>query len=334
MRYNSWNLVFVHGVDIKVRSKRRETAKISSRVLLVFLAVSLCIGIGVGYAIKDSKAGASDSDDPVLLDQITDLNSTVEQLQSQVNSLANDLADKSSEYEALLIEYTDTSEKLTLLEENHQTLMDENDDLMEDFITYRAASDSATVEEVIRLQEQVSSLQDSVETLQSDNFWLDVEIARLNKLLTPSPDHDLERPDVWKDETLWSKAWKMRDFELQLTLEEIAQQHYSTHTYYEGEYDCSDMAVDLWNMLLTQDIKSVIVVGNRDMTGETLEESDHAWLYAFNADGKVIYVEPTTGEVFYGKLPDGTTNPKVVPYREGFIYRQPSDLRKDLKEWW
>jgi len=251
-----------------------------------------------------------------------------------VSSLTTDLDKISTEYSALSIEYNDTSEKLTLLEENHQTLMNEYDDLMADFGAYIAASENATVVEVVNLQEQVSSLQDSVETLQSDNFWLDVEIARLNKLLTPSPDHALKRPDVWKDETLWSHAWKMRDYELQLTLEEIAQQYYSTHTYYEGETDCNDMAVDLWNMLLTQDIKSVIVVGNRDMTGETLEESDHAWLYAFNADGKVIYVEPTTGEVFYGKLPDGTTNPKAVSYREGFMYRQPSDLRKDLKEWW
>ena len=313
----------------------------SSRVLLVFLAISLCIGIGVGYAIKDNKAGASDSEDPVLMDQITDLSSTVEQLQSQASSLMTDLDKISTEYSALSIEYTATSDELKVvqadlesLQEEHQTLTDEYDDLMADYGAFKAASDSATVVEVLNLQEQVSSLQDSVGTLQSDNFWLDVEIARLNKLLTPSPDHALVRKEVWPDESFWSHAWKMKDYELQLTLEEIAKQYYSTHTYYEGETDCNDMAVDLWNMLLTQDIKSVIVVGNRDMTGETLEESDHAWLYAFNADGKVIYVEPTTGEVFYGKLPDGTTNPKAVSYREGFMYRQPSDLRKDLKEWW
>lgn len=313
----------------------------SSRVLLVFLAISLCIGIGVGYAIKDNKAGASDSEDPVLMDQITDLSSTVEQLQSQASSLMTDLDKISTEYSALSIEYTATSDELKVvqadlesLQEEHQTLTDEYDDLMADYGAFKAASDSATVVEVLNLQEQVSSLQDSVGTLQSDNFWLDVEIARLNKLLTPSPDHALVRKEVWPDESFWSHAWKMKDYELQLTLEEIAQQYYRTHTYYEGETDCNDMAVDLWNMLLTQDIKSVIVVGNRDMTGETLEESDHAWLYAFNADGKVIYVEPTTGEVFYGKLPDGTTNPKAVSYREGFMYRQPSDLRKDLKEWW
>lgn len=308
--------------------------KLSSRMLLVFLAVSLCVGIGVGWAIKDNKAGASDLEDQVMRDQITDLSSNVEQLQSNVGSLTTDLEEQLSEYDALSIEYNDTSEELVSLEENHQILMNEYDDLMADFGDFKAASDSATVEEVLNLQEQVSSLQLSVETLQSEKFWIEVEIARLNKLLTPSPDHALVRKDLWPDESFWSKAWKMKDYELQLTMEEIAQQYYSTHTYYEGETDCNDMAVDLWNMLLTQDIKSVIVVGNRDMTGETLEESDHAWLYAFNADGKVIYVEPTTGEVFYGKLPDGTTNPQAVSYREGFIYRQPSDLRKDLKEWW
>lgn len=316
--------------------------KMSSRLLLVFLTISLCIGIGVGYAVKDNGASASDSDEIGVQSDIDGFNNTVEQLQANVVTLRADLDTKTSEYNLLETlhqdvsdELADLKESMTSLEEEYQSLINDYQKLQENYKAFRDASDVDNVEEILSLQEQLSGLEEQVESLENEKFWQDVEIARLNKLMTPSPDHALVWSDVWADpETYGSPAWKGRDYGLQQKLEEIAQLYYSTHTYYEGETDCNDMAVDIWNMLLKQDIKSIIVVGNRDVVGETLEESNHAWLYALNAQGKVIYLEPTTGEVFYGKLPDGSTNPKAVPYRDGYGYDRPSDLRKDLKDWW
>lgn len=42
-------------------------------------------------------------------------------------------------------------------------------------------------------------------------------------------------------------------------------------------------------------------------------EVNHAWLYVFNASAKVFYPEPVTGDVIYGRLANGSTNPKAIP---------------------
>ena len=148
--------------------------------------------------------------------------------------------------------------------------------------------------------------------------------------MTPSSIYDLDPDEVWGNSKFFSVAWEGKSYSLRNELEDIGKTYHDSHTFIEGETDCNDMAVDLWNMLWTRDIKSVIVIGNRDMEDETMDECDHAWLYVFDAEGKVIYMEPTTGEVMYGQLSDGTPNPEVEPYREGFIYEKPSDLKKDL----
>jgi len=66
-------------------------------------------------------------------------------------------------------------------------------------------------------------------------------------------------------------------------------------------------------MLLTEGIKSVIAVGNLGKCDEKLSEVNHAWLYVFHADAEVFYLEPVTGEVIYGRLANGSTNPEAIP---------------------
>lgn len=151
----------------------------------------------------------------------------------------------------------------------------------------------------------------------------------LKKEFTPSPEHALSPSEIRKDPEFKSTGWRDA-YRLQTTVERIAQRYLSTHTYMKGEFDCDDMAVDLWNILRTKGIKSVIAIGNLEKSGESLSEANHAWLYVFNADGKVFYLEPTTGKVIYGRLASGSTNPDAIPYREAFLYKSPSDLWKDL----
>ncbi len=316
--------------------------KISVRVIVVGLIVCICAGIGIGYAIKDSQTRALDSENSDLEDRIAVSNSTVEQIQVQFDELNANLESKRSELNSLKVEYSTISgsltavqEYLSILEENYQELDANYQKSVEDEAKLRDACGSATVDEILRLRDELEKSEDLKATVDNDTFWLGVEIDRLNKMMEPSPDHALDRDEVFEDpETYSSPTYKGDDYGLQKKLEEIAQLYYTTHTYYEGETDCNDMAADLWNILLTEDIKSVIVVGDRSQMGESFEESNHAWLYVFNGDGKVIYLEPTDGDVFYGLLPDGSSNQKAIAYREGFIYEKPSDLRKDLKDWW
>ncbi len=316
--------------------------KISIRVIAVGLIVCICAGIGIGYAIKDTQARALDKENSELEDRIAVSDSTVEQLQVRLDELNANLESKRSELNSLKVEYGSVSGSLTTVQESFSTLEEDYQELdanyqksVEDEAKLRDACGSATVDEILRLRDELESVEDQVATLENDKFWLEVEIARLNKLMEPSPDHALDRDEVFNDtENYSSPTWNGDDYGLQQELKRIAQLYYSTHTYYEGETDCNDMAVDLWNILLTEDIKSVIVVGDRSQVGESFEESNHAWLYVFNGEGKVIYLEPISGEVFYGLLPDGSSNPKAIAYREGEMYEKPSDLRRDLKDSW
>jgi hypothetical protein len=121
---------------------------------------------------------------------------------------------------------------------------------------------------------------------------------------------------------------------------ELANVANSRHHYITNEYDCNDMATDLWNMLNKggsswEPIISIIVVGNLEEEDETFADCNHAWIAILNKvspDIANIYaVEPTTGEIFTYTSRDNDPNKK---YFEGFFYEKPSDLRADLGDRW
>jgi DNA gyrase/topoisomerase IV subunit A len=287
--------------------------RLSLRIVILCLIVSIGAGIGIGQAIAARQIGVLDSQVAQREEQLYTLNSEIKRLTAEIVSLAPVIAEKQASYNLLRTSFAKLSQEYQVLRRNHEAL--------------KEANNGVTVEELIRLREQVSFLETHI-------GLLDVQVAELTAQLTPYPHRAVVGRDIWGRPGFKSTAWAGRDIELIRRIEEIGRTFHRTHIFIEGEMDCNDMAVSLWNMLLTAGIKSVIVVGNLDMVGETLAESNHAWLYVFNARGEVIYLEPTTGEVFFGRFADGSTNLRAIPYREGFIYVRPSDLRKDLKGLW
>lgn len=301
--------------------------RLSLRIIVLCFFISLGVGFGIGYVTSANRIQSLDSEIAVKEERISLLSAEVEQRKTKSDALALDLERKQESYNALLEKQSDISRQLHDVQTSHAELVSECQIMQQQYEALREACSSATVEELIALRDQISSLE-------SENGRLKIDVAQLEKQIIPSPDHALVRNQVWGNPEFRSAAWEGRDYELQGKLEELAQLYYRTHTYIVGETDCNDMAVDIWNMLLTESIKSVIVIGNWEKVGEKLEECNHAWLYVFNAEGKIIYLEPTLGKVIYGRLPDGTTNPEVIKYRDGFMYERPSDLWKDLKKMW
>jgi len=121
---------------------------------------------------------------------------------------------------------------------------------------------------------------------------------------------------------------------------ELARVSSQYHDYVANEYDCNDMAVDIWNMLSIggdtwEPIISIIVIGDLDEEGETFADCDHAWLAILNKtsdDVITIYaLEPTNGEIYTYTANENDPNKK---YFEGFFYAKPSDLRADLGDRW
>lgn len=156
----------------------------------------------------------------------------------------------------------------------------------------------------------------------------------------PTPiRHDITWSQITGNSAYWNQSWQGK----QSNLIEIARrtnlQYLDTHTYIKNQTDCNDMAIDIWNMLWTQGIRSIIVAGNVDNPAPlyTLNQCNHAFLIIPLVEpGKTtpsqIVLEPTNGEVYLGDAFE--RNPQLNLYLRGFYYIQPSDLRADLGKNW
>ena len=82
------------------------------------------------------------------------------------------------------------------------------------------------------------------------------------------------------------------------TAKNIVRHYHETHVY--SEYDffvCSDMALDVWNMLKAQGINALIQIGNVDTGAEDITETDHAWVLAETSFGRYLALETTGGYI-------------------------------------
>jgi hypothetical protein len=88
------------------------------------------------------------------------------------------------------------------------------------------------------------------------------------------------------------------------------------------------MATDIGNLLHSEGIISVLMLGNLDMDNETLAQCNHVWLKVCNRESiqgvlSCYYIEPTTGEIF------GIGVPKQ--YTEGYLSSSPSTFQTNTK---
>ena len=96
-------------------------------------------------------------------------------------------------------------------------------------------------------------------------------------------------------------------------VDSIAKDYANSHTYSKGElFVCVDMAMDLWNQLRTQGIKSTIKTGSvtKDMTWlindpkSFIREMDHVWLLFEVEAGKYLPLETTGGFIVFADTPN------------------------------
>jgi hypothetical protein len=159
---------------------------------------------------------------------------------------------------------------------------------------------------------------------------------------TPIPTpirHDMSLDKIMSNSAYWNIPWQGKSGDLTNVARKINLQYLKTHTYIKNQTDCNDMAIDIWNMLWTEGIRSIIVAGNVDDPAPlyTLNQCNHAFLVIFHLErGNSVPwgmpLEPTNGECY--SADDFKRNPQLDLYRRGFYYIQPSDLRADLGKNW
>ena len=105
------------------------------------------------------------------------------------------------------------------------------------------------------------------------------------------------------------------------TAENIVKRYHETHTYSKIDlYVCSDMALDVWNMLKTHEIDAVIAVGDKDNVISDIVQCNHAWVLAEIAPGEYLALETTRGVV--------VPKSKNKLYYKGWSFASPSDFKK------
>jgi hypothetical protein len=78
----------------------------------------------------------------------------------------------------------------------------------------------------------------------------------------------------------------------------IVEDYYKTHTYSLNDlFVCGDMATDVWNMVETQGINSVLYIGNVEKNISKIEDANHAWVLAEISPNHWLALETTGGYV-------------------------------------
>lgn len=105
------------------------------------------------------------------------------------------------------------------------------------------------------------------------------------------------------------------------TAQNIVKQYHETHLY--SEYDffvCSDMALDVWDILKAQGINATIQIGNLKAEAKDIAETDHAWILAETSPGHYLALETTGGYAVWAE-----DNPL---YYEGWSFDNPKEYKR------
>lgn len=103
------------------------------------------------------------------------------------------------------------------------------------------------------------------------------------------------------------------------TAENIVKRYHETHIY--SEYDffvCSDMALDVWDMLKAHGINALIQIGNVEIGAENITAANHAWVLAETTTGKYMPLETTAGYAVWD-------NPL---YYQGWSFDNPREYKR------
>ncbi len=105
------------------------------------------------------------------------------------------------------------------------------------------------------------------------------------------------------------------------TTENIVRHYHETHIY--SLYDffvCSDMALDVWDMVKAQGINAVIQIGNVETAAKDITEANHAWVLAEVSPGSYLALETTSGYAVWSK-----DNPL---YYKGWSFDNPKEYKR------
>lgn len=206
--------------------------------------------------------------------------------------------------------------------------------LESDLAAYQVEGQAGLTELEAELQierARVEELQEQVETYQTQIAELGRQLAEyLAQILAYQykPTHTVGLNELEMDPAYWNTDWDDDDSLLWTALV-VNGNYFQTHTYVPGKTDYIGMVIDIWNILQTEGITSIIVLGNHAILYESFLEYDHAWLLIYTSQGDSYAFEYTTGQIYTWE--QAQDDSQLLQYWEGYMYAKPSDLMADLE---
>ena len=163
----------------------------------------------------------------------------------------------------------------------------------------------------------------------------DVKVQEVPWLYQLMPHNNISPKEFLLAPQYWNTNWDANElYEYLISTNAL---YYKQHTYIEGVFDCSDMAVEIWNILYNNGVISILVVGNLATNHEQFLQTDHVWLQVIHKDTTkeagihIFFIEPTNGETY---AYDPSNKEFFLPYVQGYYYSSPSNLIADVGERW
>jgi hypothetical protein len=143
-------------------------------------------------------------------------------------------------------------------------------------------------------------------------------------IVAPAPQAALPRPEVQD---------KMQ------VVARIAAEFHKSHSYtLEGDFVCMDMAISVWNQLVTNGIEAKIMGGNvkENVTAwnyrQLARESNHAWVVAKLSPTEKVAIETTAGAVIKPGMKDASAYFKGIEFDNPAQIKRFDRLRKKANE--
>lgn len=111
-------------------------------------------------------------------------------------------------------------------------------------------------------------------------------------------------------------------------VEKIASDFHKSHTYTrEGDFVCLDMAIAVWNQVVTNGIAAKIMVGNvqEDITWSyqaLVSRCNHAWVLARVSPNEEVAIESTGGSVIRKDMKNASL------YFKGIVFDNPAQVKE------
>ena len=104
------------------------------------------------------------------------------------------------------------------------------------------------------------------------------------------------------------------------TVINIIEYYHDTHVYSKADlFVCSDMSMEVWNMLRARGIDALIVVGDIENPIDDILLSTHAWVLADIGENRYLALETTGGYVVY--------NTENDLYYKGWYFDSPAEMK-------